>query len=89
MWEETQTATARALEPSCSTRRRCGAHRTSRARSPSGTAQVRPEALLVLVDSLINMHHQHIVAFATQQHLPSMFTTREPVVAGALMSDGR
>jgi ABC-type uncharacterized transport system substrate-binding protein len=52
------------------------------------TAQVRPEALLVLVDSLINMHHQHIVAFATQQHLPSMFTTREPVVAGGLMSYG-
>jgi ABC-type uncharacterized transport system substrate-binding protein len=52
------------------------------------TAQVRPDALLVLVDSLINMHHQHIVEFATQQHLPSMFTTREPVVAGGLMSYG-
>jgi len=52
------------------------------------TAQVRPDALLVLVDSLISMHHQHIAEFATQQHLPSVFDIREPVVAGGLMSYG-
>ena len=33
------------------------------------TAQVRPEALLVLGDSLLYMHEQHIVEFATQYHL--------------------
>jgi putative tryptophan/tyrosine transport system substrate-binding protein len=38
-------------------------------------AQARPEALLVLGDSLINMHRQQIAEFATQQHLPSMFPT--------------
>ena len=52
------------------------------------TAQARPDALLVLEDALINMHRQQIAAFATQQHLPSMFTTREWVVAGGLMSYG-
>jgi putative ABC transport system substrate-binding protein len=52
------------------------------------TAQARPDALLVLVDSLITMHRQHIVAFATQQHLPSVFADRESVVAGGLMSYG-
>src|SRR5438128_8285863 len=36
-------------------------------------AQARPDALLVLADSLITMHQQQIVAFATQEHLPSVF----------------
>ena len=52
------------------------------------TAQVHPEALLVLDDALINMHRQQIVEFATQQHLPSVFAARESVVAGGLMSYG-
>jgi putative ABC transport system substrate-binding protein len=52
------------------------------------TAQVRPEALLVLSDALLGMHRQHIAGFATQQHLPSMFAHREWVVAGGLMSYG-
>jgi putative ABC transport system substrate-binding protein len=52
------------------------------------TAQARPEALLVLGDALINMHRQQIAAFATQQQLPSVFTTSEWVVAGGLMSYG-
>jgi putative tryptophan/tyrosine transport system substrate-binding protein len=52
------------------------------------TAQARPEALLVLVDNLIAMHRPHIVAFVTQQHLPSMFAERESVVAGGLLSYG-
>jgi putative tryptophan/tyrosine transport system substrate-binding protein len=52
------------------------------------TAKARPDALLVLGDALINMHRQQIAAFATQEHLPSMFTTREWVVAGGLMSYG-
>ena len=40
-------------------------------------AQARPEALLVLVDSFITMHRPQIVAFVTQQHLPSVFSTKE------------
>jgi putative ABC transport system substrate-binding protein len=52
------------------------------------TAQARPDALLVLGDSLINMHRQLIAEFATQEHLPSGFTSREWVVAGGLMSYG-
>jgi putative tryptophan/tyrosine transport system substrate-binding protein len=52
------------------------------------TAQARPEALLVLSDALLGMHRPHIVAFATQQHLPSMFASGEWVVAGGLMSYG-
>jgi putative tryptophan/tyrosine transport system substrate-binding protein len=51
-------------------------------------AQARPEALLVLGDALLGMHRQHIAEFAIQEHLPSMFTTREWVVAGGLMSYG-
>jgi putative ABC transport system substrate-binding protein len=50
------------------------------------TAQVRPEALLVLGDALLNMHRPQIAAFVTQEHLPSMFANREWVVAGGLMS---
>jgi len=52
------------------------------------TVQARPEALLVLGDALINMHRPQIVAFATQQHLPSVFSSREWVMAGGLMSYG-
>ena len=52
------------------------------------TAQVHSDALLVLQDSLINMHRQHIAEFATQRHLPSVFATREWGVAGGLMSYG-
>jgi putative tryptophan/tyrosine transport system substrate-binding protein len=51
-------------------------------------AQVHPDALLVLDDALINMHRHHIVEFATQQHLPSVFAARESVMAGGLMSYG-
>src|SRR5712691_8873175 len=54
----------------------------------AGTTQARPEALLVLGDNLLAMHLQHIVAFATQEHLPSVFATRGWVVAGGLMSYG-
>jgi putative tryptophan/tyrosine transport system substrate-binding protein len=52
------------------------------------TAQAHPDALLVLQDSLMTMHRQHIVEFATRQHLPSVFFTREWVVDGGLMSYG-
>jgi ABC-type uncharacterized transport system substrate-binding protein len=52
------------------------------------TAQARPEALLVLGDALLGMHRLQIAAFATQQHLPSVFAERESVVAGGLMSYG-
>jgi len=52
------------------------------------TAKARPDALLVLGDALLSMHRQPIAAFVTQQHLPSVFATREWVVAGGLMSYG-
>jgi putative ABC transport system substrate-binding protein len=52
------------------------------------TAQVRPEALLVLSDTLLAMHRPQIAEFVTQQHLPSVFSGREYVVAGGLMSYG-
>lgn len=52
------------------------------------TAQAHPDALLVLDDALIAMHREQIAAFATQQHLPSVFAARESVVAGGLMSYG-
>ena len=45
------------------------------------TAQARPDALL-------GMQREQIAAFATQQHLPSVFASRESVVAGGLMSYG-
>jgi ABC-type uncharacterized transport system substrate-binding protein len=50
--------------------------------------QARPEALLVLGDSLISMYEQDIAEFATQQHLPSMFSRRESVTAVGLMYYG-
>jgi hypothetical protein len=46
------------------------------------TAQAHPDALL-------GMHREQIAAFATQQHLPSVFASRESVVAGGLMIEGR
>jgi putative ABC transport system substrate-binding protein len=50
--------------------------------------QARPEALLILSDTLIGMRRAQIVEFITQQHLPSAFPTREWAVAGGLMSYG-
>jgi putative ABC transport system substrate-binding protein len=47
-----------------------------------------PDALLALNDALPGMRRQRIAAFATQQHLPSVFAARESVVAGGLMSYG-
>jgi len=52
------------------------------------TAKARPDALLVLSDALLTMYRQPIAKFATQQHLPSVFPTREWAVAGGLMSYG-
>jgi putative ABC transport system substrate-binding protein len=84
-WQETQTA-ARALGLLLHSQDVRGP------RDPEGafalTAKARPEAILVLGDSLINMHEQHIAEFAAQNHLPSMFTRRESVMAGGLMFYG-
>jgi putative ABC transport system substrate-binding protein len=52
------------------------------------TDKARPDALLVLSDSLINMHRQQIAEFATQKRLPSVFASTEGVMAGGLMSYG-
>jgi putative ABC transport system substrate-binding protein len=50
--------------------------------------QGRPDALLVLADSLINMRRQQIAEFATQKRLPSVFASTQGVIAGGLMSYG-
>src|SRR5256886_7293522 len=46
--------------------------------------QARPEAFLILADTLIGMRRPQIVEFVTQEHLPSVFAAREWVVAGGL-----
>jgi len=85
VWQETQAA-ARALDLLLHSQAVRGPQDLEGAFAR--TAQARPEALLVLGDNLIAMHLQHIVAFATQEHLPSVFATRGWVVAGGLMSYG-
>src|SRR5215471_10330510 len=52
------------------------------------TAKARPDAILVFGDALINTYLQHIAAFATQEHLPSLWGYRDAVEAGGLMSYG-
>ena len=85
VWQETQAA-ARALDLLLHSQAVRGPQDLEGAFAR--TAQARPEALLVLGDNLIAMHLQHIVAFATQEHLPSVFGARNWVVAGGLMSYG-
>jgi len=51
-------------------------------------AKERPDALLVLEDSLISQYQKEIADFAMQQRLPSMFGVRGGVDAGGLMSYG-
>ncbi len=84
-WEETQAA-ARALGLRLHSQEVRGPQDLEGAFAL--TAKVRPEALLVLQDSLINMYRPQIAEFVTQQHLTSVFFTREWVVAGGLMSYG-
>jgi putative ABC transport system substrate-binding protein len=48
----------------------------------------RPDALLVLEDNLTMQYRKEIADFAKQQRLPSMFSVREGVDAGGLMSYG-
>jgi putative ABC transport system substrate-binding protein len=52
------------------------------------TAKVRPDALVLLGDALLNMYRPQIAEFAAQQHLPGVSLQREWVVAGGLMSYG-
>jgi putative tryptophan/tyrosine transport system substrate-binding protein len=52
-------------------------------------AREHPDALLVLVDALLNMHSRQIVEFVSQQRIASMFAgTAGQVLAGGLMSYG-
>jgi putative ABC transport system substrate-binding protein len=51
-------------------------------------AEERPDALLVLEDALTIEYRKEIVDFAIQKRLPSMFTAKERVEAGGLMSYG-
>ena len=50
--------------------------------------QARAEALIVPGDGLFFSQARRIAELAVQQRLPTMFSTREPVQAGALMSYG-
>jgi ABC-type uncharacterized transport system substrate-binding protein len=50
----------------------------------------RPDGLYVLgAGGVMRPNQKRIVDFALKSHLPSMYTTREPVEAGGLMSYGR
>jgi putative tryptophan/tyrosine transport system substrate-binding protein len=84
-WQETQAA-ARALDL------RLHAHDVRGAQDLEGafalTAQVRPDALLILGNALIGMHRQRIAELAAQHWLPAMYGRREYVQAGGLMSYG-
>ena len=50
--------------------------------------QGRAEALIVPGDGLFFSQARRIAELAVQQHLPTMFSTREPVQVGGLMSYG-
>jgi putative ABC transport system substrate-binding protein len=85
VWKETQAA-ARALGLQLQSREVRGPQDLDDAFAL--TAKARPDALLVLSDSLINMHRQKIAEFVTQKRLPSVFASTEGVMAGGLMSYG-
>ncbi len=51
-------------------------------------AQQRPDALLVLGDSLMFQRRHDIATFALQARLPSSFESKESAVAGGLMTYG-
>jgi putative ABC transport system substrate-binding protein len=85
VWQETQAA-ARALGLQLHSQDVRGAQDLEGAFAR--TTQARPEALLVLGDSLLYMSEQPIAAFATQHYLPSMWSRRDSVMAGGLMSYG-
>jgi putative ABC transport system substrate-binding protein len=85
VWKETQAA-ARALGLQLQSQEVRGAQDLDSAFAL--TAKARADALLVLSDSLINMHRQQIIEFVTQKHLPSVFASTEGVMAGGLMSYG-
>jgi putative ABC transport system substrate-binding protein len=85
VWHETQAA-ARALDLQLHAQDVRGPQDLEGAFA--GAVQARPEALLVLPDNLIAMHRAQIVAFVTQQHLPSVFSNRDWVMTGGLMSYG-
>jgi putative tryptophan/tyrosine transport system substrate-binding protein len=52
----------------------------------AGMTKERPEAMLVLIDSMFILQRARIVSLAAKQRLPTMFSWREDVVAGGLMS---
>jgi putative ABC transport system substrate-binding protein len=48
----------------------------------------RAEALVILADPVTNTHRAKIIELATKKRLPTMFTQRQPVGAGGLVSYG-
>jgi putative ABC transport system substrate-binding protein len=55
----------------------------------AATKQARAEALIVLPDSFFQAQTSRILKFAEQQRLPTMFSIRQSVESGALMSYGQ
>ena len=55
----------------------------------SAMKQERAGALIVLPDPFFSAQARRIAELAAQQRLPTMFSTREPVESGGLMSYGR
>ena len=51
-------------------------------------ARERADGLLVLTDSMFNIHRTRLVELAATYHLPTMYGIRELVVAGGLMAYG-
>jgi putative ABC transport system substrate-binding protein len=54
----------------------------------AAVAEEHPHALLVLQDAVAIQQRKHIIDFAIQQRLPSVFNERDWAVAGGLMSYG-
>jgi len=54
----------------------------------AGMKKQRPDGLYVLGSPLMTANHKRIVGFALKSRLPSMYSTKEAVEAGGLMSYG-
>ena len=54
----------------------------------SGILRQRPDALMMTADSLLNLQIRKIIDFLESNRLPGMFSIREHVLAGGLMSYG-
>jgi putative ABC transport system substrate-binding protein len=49
-------------------------------------ARARPDAVLVVADTLLRISHKQVARFTTENHLPAIFPYREYAEAGGLMA---